>query len=144
MSHKRQEMLQTLIMFPMMILSCGVLGAYLLRLQLTLQYFAVIIPLIFASYVSCRGFYRFILSMEVATSQARIARANAYGNIYRTNKRKMGFWLFTIGSACLSHACLPVDTFCLLACPIRLLHRRLFYKPRQLSRSSLCPGSLSL
>lgn len=69
MNYKIKEILRFLVMFPMMILSCGVSGAFLLRFQLNPLYFSVLIPLLFASCVSCRGFYDFVLSMERANSQ---------------------------------------------------------------------------
>jgi hypothetical protein len=61
-------------MFPMMILSCAVSGAFLLRLQLSPLYFSVLIPLLFASFVSCHGFYQFMSAMEEASCPAKTER----------------------------------------------------------------------
>jgi hypothetical protein len=70
-NYKIKEIMRFLVMFPMMILSCAVSGAFLLCLQFSLLYFSVLIPLFFASFVSCRGFYQFMSTMEEASCPAK-------------------------------------------------------------------------
>jgi hypothetical protein len=62
----------SLSILSLMILSSGVLGALLLRFELTPRYFAVLTSVAFASYVSCRGFYDSILSREEADCQGKV------------------------------------------------------------------------
>jgi hypothetical protein len=42
MNNKARKILEFIVLFPMMILSCGVSGAFLLRLQLSPLYFSVL------------------------------------------------------------------------------------------------------
>jgi membrane protein implicated in regulation of membrane protease activity len=70
MNYKIKEMLRFLVMFPMMILSCAASGAFFLLslLRLNPLYLLILMPLLFASVVSCRGFYQI---MEKADSRSK-------------------------------------------------------------------------
>jgi hypothetical protein len=67
-SAKRNLMIRRILEFPlifmMLILSLGVSGALILRTQLTLDYFALLLPMLFASFVSSRRFYKIIQAMD--------------------------------------------------------------------------------
>lgn len=73
MNPQIREVLRFLVMFPMMILSLASSGAFVLGLfvQHNLVYLIILLPLLFASAVSCRGFSQFISTMEKANIHAR-------------------------------------------------------------------------
>jgi hypothetical protein len=52
------------VIFVSMLCSCGVLGAFLLRFSLSFDNLVILVPLAFASVVSCYRFYRIIKKME--------------------------------------------------------------------------------
>jgi hypothetical protein len=68
-----REALRFLVMFPMMILSLASSGVFVLGLfvQHNLVYLIVLLPLLFASTVSCRGVSQFISTMEKANIYVR-------------------------------------------------------------------------
>ena len=66
------EILNSAIIMPMVILSCGALGALLLRFQFIFTDILFVIPLICATYVSCKKFYRFMLSTEEVACPNRL------------------------------------------------------------------------
>jgi hypothetical protein len=55
-----------------MILSCGVSGAFLLNVVFHPIYLLILVPLLFAGYVSYRDFYRSVISKEEAYNLAKI------------------------------------------------------------------------
>ena len=63
---KTRKIMRFSVAFFLMILSSGVLGAYLLSFQLSLQYFAILVPLFLASYVSFHNFWNLLSIMEEA------------------------------------------------------------------------------
>jgi len=54
------EKIKPVLFFYSMIISVGVLGGFLLKFEFTLVHFLFLVPIVIASYVSIRGFLRFL------------------------------------------------------------------------------------
>ena len=66
---KVRKIFELPISFFLMIVSCGVLGGFLLNLHFSIIFALIMIPLVFSSYISLHWFFSLLSKLERASNQ---------------------------------------------------------------------------